>query len=396
VGMEGDGSGRYDVVVVGAGPGGATAAYWLARAGARTLLLEKERLPRYKTCGGGVTYKAARLLPFSIELVVERTLYAAEFSWRTGSPGVVRWREPLVYMVQRSRFDHLLVEQAEKAGVEVRDGVTVNRVEATEDGAAVWAGGEKIEASYVVGADGATGRVARSLGLMAERSALAALESEVEVEPGAMDHWADRMGLDLGEVPAGYGWVFPKGEHLSVGVGGLPLVEDYGRLLHEYDGKHTANRVPGGAIRRVIRSHGYLLPVRRPGAPLQKGRGLLVGDAAGVVEAFTGEGIYWAVRSGRIAARAILDGRHDEYTRRLDLALMPDLLAARRWLSIYVGAPWVCYALPRYVPPFWAAMVRIVRGERRFRQVRRMLGPFGAVEPLLADPVEGTFKERQA
>jgi geranylgeranyl reductase family protein len=391
----GSDGGRYDVVVVGAGPGGATAAYWLARSGARTLLLEKKSLPRYKTCGGGVTYKAARLLPFSIEGVVERTLTAAELSYRTTSPALVRWGEPLVYMVQRSRFDHLLVEQAASVGAEVRDGVSVSRVEVTGDSAAVWAGGERIEASYVVGADGATGRVARSLGLMAERSALAALESEVEVEPGAMHHWADRMGLDLGEVPAGYGWVFPKGDHLSVGVGGLPIVEDYGRLLHEYDRKHTVNRVPGRAIRRVIRSHGYLLPVRRPGTPLQTGRGLLVGDAAGLVEAFTGEGIYWAIRSARIAARAILDGQHDDYTRRLDATLMPDLMAARRWMRVYVAAPWVCYALPAHLPQFWGAVTRIVRGERRYRDVRRMLGPFGAVEPLLADPVQGTYKSRQ-
>jgi geranylgeranyl reductase family protein len=391
-----DVSARYDAVVVGAGPGGATAAYWLAKSGARTLLLEKARLPRYKTCGGGVTYKAARLLPFSIEAVVERTLYTAEFSWRTTKPCAVSWREPLVYMVQRSRFDHLLVEQAAAVGAEVRDGVSVTGVEMADEGAVVYAGGEQIEAAYVVGADGATGRVAKSLGLMSEWSALAALESEVEVEPWAMERWQDRMGLDLGEVKAGYGWVFPKGEHLSVGVGGLPVVEDYGRLLHEYDLKHTANRVPGSAIRRVIQSHGYLLPIRRPGAPVHNGRGLLVGDAAGLVEAFTGEGIYWAVRSGRIAARAILDGRHDEYTRRLDLALMPDLMAARRWVRICVAAPWLCYALPAHVPRFWGAVTRIVRGERRFREVRRMLGPFGLVEPLLADPVEGTYRGHQA
>src|SRR5262245_22716240 len=96
---------RYDAIVVGAGPSGAISAYELARAGARTLVIEKAKLPRYKTCGGGVTYKVARALPFGIEPVVEREVRMVDFSWKTGSPAVLESGEPLVYLVQRSRFD---------------------------------------------------------------------------------------------------------------------------------------------------------------------------------------------------------------------------------------------------------------------------------------------------
>ncbi|MGA7731740.1 MAG: geranylgeranyl reductase family protein [Chloroflexia bacterium] len=379
-------NGHYDAIVVGAGPSGATAAYELARAGLRTALIEKAKLPRYKTCGGGITYKAARALPFSIDDVTERTLYNVDFSWRTRRPYVVTSKNPLVYMVQRSRFDHLLVERACHVGVEVMDGVAVQSVASDEAGATVNTTKGRLTADYLVGADGATGRVARNLDLMPDRWALAAIESEVEVEPAAMDYWHDKLGLDLGELKASYGWVFPKGDHLSVGVGGLAMIDDYGSHLKRYDEKHTANRVPGGAIKRVLRTHGYLLPCRRPGAPVQRGRGLLVGDAAGLVEAFTGEGIYWAIRSGQIAARCIALGKMTQYTEQLDSALMPDLISARRWWRIYVSLPRACYSLPRRVPFFWDAVCRIVRGERRFRDIRRRLGPIGVVERLLPDP----------
>jgi flavin-dependent dehydrogenase len=169
-------------------------------------------------------------------------------------------------------------------------------------------------------------------------------------------------------------------------VGGLPLIEDYGSHLKEYDERHTARRSPN--VVRVIRKHGYLLPCRRPGAPVQRGRAMLVGDAAGLVEAFTGEGIFWAIKSGQLAARAILkDGGKPQYQDRLDRALMPDLLSARRWLRVYVWVPRACYTLPKRVPVFWRAVCAIMRGERRYTHIRRMLGPLGLVEELLPDPL---------
>lgn len=375
---------RYDAIVVGAGPSGATSAYGLAKAGLRTLIVEKAKLPRYKTCGGGITYKSAMALPFSIEPVVERTLRKVDFSWRTENSFVRESREPLVYMVQRSRFDNYLTEQAVSAGATLMDETVLQSLEVGDSGVSISTSHGTFAADYLVGADGATGRVARGLDLMADRWALAALESEFEVEPATMDYWKDKLGLDLGEIQASYGWVFPKGDHLSVGVGGLPRIADYGKHLKAYDAKHTAARVPG--VLREIRSHGYLLPCRRPGAPVQKGRALLVGDAAGLVEAFTGEGIYWAIRSGQIAAASIAKGDAiPDYQKQLDAELMPDLASARRWLHIYIHFPRLCYALPKRVGPFWRAVCRIVRGERHFTDIRNDLGPFGVVERVLPE-----------
>ena len=234
-------------------------------------------------------------------------------------------------------------------------------------------------ADYLVGADGATGRVAKSLDLMTDRWALAALETEFEVEAATMDYWRDKMGLDLGELKASYGWVFPKGDHLSVGVGGLPRIDEYGKHLKVYDAKHTAARVPG--VKQEIRSHGYLLPCRRPGAAVQKGRVLLVGDAAGLVEAFTGEGIYWAIRSGQIAAEAIARGEAiPDYQRQIDSVLMPHLAAARRWMHVYIHFPRCLLFAAEKMPAFWRAVCSIVRGEKHFTDIGPGLGPLGVVE----------------
>ena len=375
---------RYDTIVVGAGPSGATAAYGLARAGLRTLIIEKAKLPRYKTCGGGITYKSLAALPFSIEPVVERTLSKIDFSWRTTRPYVRENPEPLVYMVQRSRFDNYLTEQAVKMGAELMDETVLQSLDADEGSVTVRTTKGSFMAGYLVGADGATGRVAKSLNLMTDRWALAALETEFEVEDATMERWRDKFGIDLGELPASYGWVFPKGDHLSVGVGGLPRIPDYGSHLKRYDAKHTAARVPGN--RREIRSHGYLLPCRLPGALVQRGRVLLVGDAAGLVEAFTGEGIYWAIRSGQIAATSIVkDDAVPDYQRSLDAALMPDLRSARHWLHVYIYFPRACFWLPKTVPLFWKAVCRIVRGETHFADIRRHLGPLGLVEKALPE-----------
>src|SRR4051812_6165655 len=128
---------HYDVIIVGAGPSGATAAYQMACSGARTLLIDRAKLPRYKTCGGGGTYKVAKALPFSIGPVSERTISKVDFSWKTANPFVAESDTPLVYMVQRSRFDNYLTEQAVAVGAILMDETTVSAVEVDEHGVTV-------------------------------------------------------------------------------------------------------------------------------------------------------------------------------------------------------------------------------------------------------------------
>jgi len=285
---------QFDVAIVGAGPAGSTTAYRLASLGARVLLLDKVRFPRDKPCGGGLTFRAVKELPFSVDPVVEEVVNRVECRLRYGR-SFVRGSRDLCLMTQRRRLDHFLAERAVEAGADLRDGV---RVEVESD-TSVRVDGEPVHVSAVVGADGANGSAAKALALGGEIVHGVALEgnvSHVDVEP---DRYAHRMVLEFGVVPGGYAWIFPKADHVNVGVGGWasigPRAREYLSALCERHGIDPD---------RVTQKRGHRLPMRRPGTRLARGNALVVGDAAGLVDPVSGDGIYEALVSSRLAASA--------------------------------------------------------------------------------------------
>ena len=372
---------HFDTIVIGTGPAGANAAHVLAKAGVQTLLIEQHKLPRHKTCGGGVTHKAAKAFSFDISPAVERTISTFVLTYKLGRPKIIHSPNPLVYMVRRSQFDHWLVTQAVNAGAHLCDETKVTCIELEDHQVIVNTSRGTYVADHLIGADGAMGVSARAVGLMNDRVLLPAVEHEVEVDSDTTEYWRDKMSLDLGSVRASYGWVFPKEDHLNVGVGGFGRHSDFSHNLKRYDSNHLNHRVPKQL--RVRKSFGYILPLRREHSQIQKRRVLLIGDAAGLVEAFTGEGIYYAARSGQIAAQSIIDGSYEQYQARVDNEIMPDLMSARRYAALYRWSPWMCYLLALYWSPAWFTMREVLRGEYQFRNVNRRLGLFGMIEKFL-------------
>ena len=297
---------RYDAIVVGAGPAGSTTAYRLARAGARVYLIDRSRFPRDKPCGGGLTLRAVRELPFSVDPVVEDRVHTLELGFRYGP----RWSrgadEPLVLMTQRRRLDAFLVDRAVEAGAEFRDD---SKVTAVDPNGVVTLESERLEAAVVVGADGANGITARSLGLPGHEHGVA-LEGNVGYEHAARDRFGGRAVVELGAVPGGYAWVFPKGDHVNVGVGGWQ--KEGPRLRERLRELCSAFDVDEGDVRDL---RGHRLPMRGAKRRPVQGRVLLVGDAAGLVDPLSGDGMYEAFISSRLAAEATLDllaGRTDD------------------------------------------------------------------------------------
>lgn len=289
---------QFDAIVVGAGPAGSTTAYRLAREGVKTLLLDKARFPRDKPCGGGISGRAKRELPIDPEPVVERVIDRLEFSFRGRREFVRGGSKPLASLTQRRRLDHFLVEQAAEAGVDFRDGVVVS--EASERGARV--DGKWIDGELLIGSDGANGSTAKSLGLAHKPTYGVAFEGNVIASRADLERWRSTVLIELGTIPGGYCWIFPKGDHLNVGVGGW---ESAGPTLRKHLKEFCKRR--GFDYSKLQSLRGYRLPGRQPGAALARGRAALIGDAAGLVDPLAGDGMYAAFLSSRLVTDAAMD-----------------------------------------------------------------------------------------
>lgn len=353
-----------DVIVVGAGPSGSTAAYRLAERGARVIMVDRARFPRDKPCGGGVTMRGAQLLPFAIDPVVERRVERVTVTHgHHGRSRHIDGGGPMVLMTQRRRLDAFLVEQAVGQGVEFHDNVRVRAIDMTDDGVRIVTDTGTIEARILVGADGANGATRAALGVP-EPSYAVALEGNLP--RGATDFddskYLDDALLEFGTVPGGYGWIFPKGDHCNFGVGGWfaegPNLRDH---LAELCTAH------GISMEDLIHLRGHRLPIRRSGTPVAISRAVLVGDAAGLVDPFSGDGMYEAFLSSKLATNAIgefLDGRAS------DLSAYPDELGIA--LGPHVAGAWVAKLIIERAPSLMMGVLRVPRMRnivgRRMRQ----------------------------
>lgn len=298
----------YDVIIAGGGPGGSAAAYFLGLAGWKVLVLEKQTLPRYKACGGGIA------LPFleetfpniSFEPVIERRVSSLQFHY-LGMKVNVPCKENILTFVMRDRFDEYLLSQAR---CEVHQGEAVRHVHENQD--EVWvetSQGNSYHARYLIGADGATSVVRRESGLAYRRKVAGAIEVEVPVPEPILQRYANGPVFIFSGPRFGYMWIFPKGDHLSVGVAAIGV--NGSNLKKSLVKKMNSLGINLGDAPL----HGHPIPLYSRKAALITRRVLLVGDAAGLIDPFSGEGIRPAIKSGQLAAIALLNGQPENYPR---------------------------------------------------------------------------------
>jgi geranylgeranyl reductase family protein len=361
----------WDVAVVGAGPAGLAAAAASAAAGARTVVLERAEHPRYKTCGGGLIGASLTAVGGQIALPARDQIRSLTFTLRGGRELTRSDREPLLTMVTRAEFDAALARRAQEQGAVLRQQALVRAVDQAGDTATARLGdGSSVTAAVVIGADGSAGVAARHVGAEFAQVDLG-LELEIAVPPAVASQWAGRVLLDWGKMPASYAWVFPKGDVLTVGV---IAARGNGAATREYLREFTGRL--GLAGYEAVRDSGHLTRCRTDGSPLRRGRVLVAGDAAGLLEPWTREGISFALRSGALAGEfaakaavaaspAAAGASLDEYVAAVSATLVPEMRAGRALLSAFTRHPGTFHSALA-TPKGWRIFARMCRGELSF------------------------------
>jgi geranylgeranyl reductase family protein len=347
----------WDVAVVGAGPAGLAAASAAAAAGARTIVLERAEHPRYKTCGGGLIGASRAAAGGLIDVPARDEITSATVTLRGGQEYTRSHGKPLLAMVVRDEFDAALLKRAQENGAQVRQRTQVRAIDQADGGAtARLADGTEVSARVLIGADGSSGITARHVGAEFDQVDLG-LELEIAVPDRVASQWRGRVLLDWGKIPASYGWVFPKGDRLTVGV---IAARGQGEATKAYLREFTGRLGLAGFA--AVQDSGHLTRCRSDSSPLRKGQVIVAGDAAGLLDPWTREGISFALRSGALAGEHAAKGDLDGYVAAVNATLARDMRAGRTLLTAFTRHAGTFHR-GLNTPKGWSAFVKMCRSE---------------------------------
>ena len=366
---------RFDFAVIGAGPAGASAARRLAQGGASVAVFERQRFPRAKPCGGGLSGRAMRWLDFPLP----PDLIDAEVYGGFAHIGPVSFRarveSPTAVQVTRSRFDAFLLSKAEEAGAHV-EWQEVRSLDVRPGEVALATPGGEFAARCAVVCEGANRKLGWALrGRDPPAEIGFCVVADIPVpSPDPYGHLRDMLDIYFGIPRHGYSWIFHHGSYYSVGTGGLCCWFDSPLATFR---RFVAER---GLSLDGVRPRGHFLPRGGVSRRVSADRLILAGDAAGWVDPFQGEGMAYAIRSGQLAAETLLEAaRRDDfsrrslaaYKRRCDEAFGRDLRAARLIAYVVHWWPSVLLRSVRSTETVLTEYMRVPRGDLSYRDFLR-------------------------
>ncbi len=356
----------FDCIIIGAGPSGGSAAYHLSKRGRSVLLLEAESLPRYKPCGGGVSPAVAEWFDFDFSPVISLRINQIRVTWKLEDPVVadLNGLEP-VWMVRRDVFDHYLVQQAQKQGAELRDSTPATGIQFQGDHWQVNTASGPLTGKYLIACDGAKGPTAKWLRFKERRQRLAGT-----LEAPAPAQGNNPAQFEFGLVKNGYLWSFPKADGSSISIstfiGGDR--QDLNTTAAEYIKASGINP-------QSVKHHTHPLCLWEGNQALHTQNALLAGEAASLVDPFTGEGVRPALFTGMLAAEAIDQalggdaGALEAYSRRISEEWGTDLQWAQRIAGLFYRFPSLGYKVGVKRPAATKIMAQILCGKLRYGEV---------------------------
>ncbi|WKV08325.1 geranylgeranyl reductase family protein [Thermoanaerobacterium sp. CMT5567-10] len=356
----------YDVIIIGGGPAGSTLARKLSTQGYRALLIEKHTIPRYKACGGGITPRCYKMLDLDISDYVEDTTYKIAFKFPNNKSVVLETEKPIIYQVDRTKFDKYLIDKANEMGCEIHDGETVFDFYNNDKEVVVVTDKGEYETRILVGADGINSTVAHKANLLNGKKGIA-LEAEIYVDNSDVERLKGEVVVDFNAIKYGYGWVFPKKDRLSIGVGTFlsktsKIKENLSNMIDEI--------VVGNVEECKIYGHQLSFQNGRNGT-FNNDKIMLIGDATRLADPFTGEGIYNALLTANISFDVIKkhfngECELDEYTLRLNREVVPDIRWAYRLAQFTYNNMDFIEKSVRYFPNVLSYFVDIMMGDNNY------------------------------
>lgn len=365
----------FDAIIVGGGPSGAICGYTLSEAGLQVLIIDQSLFPRRKVCGGGLTFHAMKEIPFDITDVIHQKLNSGQITFRGNLITTIHNRETIASTIDRETFDSFLLDKAVKAGAETLLGRRVNKVAEQNDLIRVQTDQETFYGKYLIGADGVHSVIAKQTGMIENRSTSLAYEARL-TRGSEQDPSPDEMiTFDFGTIFGGYGWIFPKRDHLNIGVcrtwpGKKASKKHLLRFIDQHPALHQD---------RIIDIRAFPVPLGGKKSNLHQNNILLVGDAANLADPWLGEGLYYALYSGRRAAETIIKHHNGDlvdlavYTQDINRNCVDQFAYARIFSFVVNALPYINVLMLKASKTLQTIVVDLLRGDQTYQKAWQSL-----------------------